>query len=1080
MTVTVKKKININDTKIMKFGTVNYPLNKKIFGSTHYGNTKKNIIALTFVEKFLTRKTYEMLCGSDQNVLLKHILQAQRVSHINPTIIASPAPRTNKDIHIVIANPNGQQKIGANKLLNSPEYSNRKEITPGEPGPSGQLNVSGWSFELTKVVLRSKAFHVLGFPKPTTSANAAMDNAVTPVYLAAQEGHLEVLQYLVGEANGRLDLPAKDGMAPIHASAQMGCLNCIKWMVLDQGVDLNVRDGDGATPLHFAASRGHVETVRWLLKKGAQIPLDKYGKSPINDAADNDHMEVLQMLVQHGSTPDYATDSDSADSGSHHNACTCHQTTRGNRKNSECSLSDSCASSCESDCHSSDSGVHHEPFYLHPPTPAEKEIEENKNNSFYNNPLNELKEASEKHSRSKKGSESSAKGDDDTDTEPFYLHKPEEVIYNRVQDLFGNQSVRNSIRQLESNSPRSCNENHYDLKETVYSVRNGYGKSYSGANLKKSSSRIDYETRQLPKIPSSSSPPPQSAAKVKADVHSSDDSVSLASGEEHHYEDIDPAEMARLRQLDSDRRKSGLQGSSRASQEEARQRRRLQGLDDLIAGVPPPDYDMSSSLLTDVSARPDVRTSGHATSIPPPPEFDNTNVGTSSSSNKRQLQTALSMPPTSNGSSSHQPLTRTTSAPAPPPPPPPMPSTPSPKSSPTSTPKASSSPDYSSISSRSSINSSEETLKKPSDVTRRNTGSLRGHKKLDRPMSLPLNVAEHYDQMLNEGVNSDNCQDGNYSPTKSRLAGGTSKNFIPPKFETNPEGGLIKPSEYLKSLGPRAGPSLPNLSLNNISENNTSDSTDGSSTSSGNTLSPTSGLPSIPESTEEDVGKSSIVGVGAPPPPPQPPAPPTPSPFNTLKNAIAASSSTNTIKANTANNSKTMLPTISVSDLKSVQLKKTEVKSMKSLPLPIRAGMSAVPAFSNQKNDVIAELKMSQDVGGVRALKTERAKEEEKITNLETDELKKVFAPDNFVPKEYDNAGNYIPEWKRQMLGRRAAEKAKKEAQEMLQKELEAKRLQSIPPWKRQLLARQEADGKRDGLSPRTQSPVRIALMTKQ
>ncbi|KOB71478.1 putative forked protein [Operophtera brumata] len=57
---------------------------------------------------------------------------------------------------------------------------------------------------------------------------------------------------------------------------------------------------------------------------------------------------------------------------------------------------------------------------------------------------------------------------------------------------------------------------------------------------------------------------------------------------------------------------------------------------------------------------------------------------------------------------------------------------------------------------------------------------------------------------------------------------------------------------------------------------------------------------------------------------------------------------------------------------------------------------------------------------------------------------------------ERDTAGNVIPSWKRQMLARRAAEKARKDLEKELAGEAERRRAAAVPAWKRQLLQRRE------------------------
>ena len=160
--------------------------------------------------------------------------------------------------------------------------------------------------------------------------------------------------------------------------------------------------------------------MQWLLNHGAKLSLDKFGKSPINDAAENQQTECLNVLVQHSS--DYMSTSKSRHSSS---------------KQEKFNLSHGSFVSKGSSA-SSDS----EPFYLHPPAHV-RQLKDGlytrsspdggyygglPNDGIFVNPM-----------RQNFGTPPSPSDSG----ESFFLHDPQEVIYNRVKDIFeSDASVR--------------------------------------------------------------------------------------------------------------------------------------------------------------------------------------------------------------------------------------------------------------------------------------------------------------------------------------------------------------------------------------------------------------------------------------------------------------------------------------------------------------------------------------------------------------------------------------------------------------------------------------------------------------
>ena len=88
----------------------------------------------------------------------------------------------------------------------------------------------------------------------------------------AQNGNPELCEMLVDRgADPRVN--RADGVTALHMAAQNGRIDVCNYLVEDCGLDVNVIASDDypATPLCLAAGKGYLEVCKYLLSKGAQV-----------------------------------------------------------------------------------------------------------------------------------------------------------------------------------------------------------------------------------------------------------------------------------------------------------------------------------------------------------------------------------------------------------------------------------------------------------------------------------------------------------------------------------------------------------------------------------------------------------------------------------------------------------------------------------------------------------------------------------------------------------------------------------------------------------------------------------------
>eukprot|EP01129_Flabellula_baltica_P016657 TRINITY_DN9000_c0_g1_i1.p1 TRINITY_DN9000_c0_g1~~TRINITY_DN9000_c0_g1_i1.p1 ORF type:complete len:1360 (+),score=378.94 TRINITY_DN9000_c0_g1_i1:114-4193(+) len=154
-----------------------------------------------------------------------------------------------------------------------------------------------------------------------------------PLHLAAAEGHLDVVKFLVSKGCN-IHVSDRWGNSPISEAAYGEKSDVVEFLkqsggvmshghgvsamciaaanddftqikeLVSKGHSVNTTDYDNRTPLHIAALKGNYEIVQYLINNKADInAVDQYGHTPLSDAnrgASLEKMKIINLLKENG------------------------------------------------------------------------------------------------------------------------------------------------------------------------------------------------------------------------------------------------------------------------------------------------------------------------------------------------------------------------------------------------------------------------------------------------------------------------------------------------------------------------------------------------------------------------------------------------------------------------------------------------------------------------------------------------------------------------------------------------------------------------------------------------------------
>lgn len=149
---------------------------------------------------------------------------------------------------------------------------------------------------------------ILGVTRGTVQSMAYAINGATALHVAAENGHLETVQYLV-TINMRINAQRSDFATPLLL-ALMGHHWEVAKFLIGKGADVSLALHNGQTALHLAAEYGNLDVISTMMTiRGVKIDVQRRDQlTPIMVAAMNGYLDIVKLLAGRNASLTIKTD----------------------------------------------------------------------------------------------------------------------------------------------------------------------------------------------------------------------------------------------------------------------------------------------------------------------------------------------------------------------------------------------------------------------------------------------------------------------------------------------------------------------------------------------------------------------------------------------------------------------------------------------------------------------------------------------------------------------------------------------------------------------------------------------------